>query len=656
MTTRSGSSTISTARAAWLAALLAALLALAAAVPARAGTFVGELAAGPLGGLSTLHGIDIAPDGSGAIVYLVNEGGVDRVVVSRLADGVWQRPERLDEGQAGPSSQPVVAAADGGRLSVAWVNGGNVYAVTKRSATEAWGPIQTLWGGGGASSPHVDLSVNRKGYLTFVAPGAGGHDVRVAYSRDGQPWQLIGAPIDVNAGNDAGVGAGRPRIGASADGIGVVTWGEAGRVWARRIQQLRPSVVAADAGAELTIEGVAPVALDSPVVGVQDDDSFTGIAFRAVFPVDGVERQRVVYRRLRGSRFESGVAVDATPFASGQGSTGPAISNGGVGQGMVIASNDATHVTYALLLRADVNPTTVVQVDSGPLSVAPTAAVVAAATPLKMLVAWQLATAEGHTEVRGRFYNGTELEPEQVLSVPELGPVRAERGIAAAGDDQGNIVVAFVQEPPGQPPVVAVATIDQPPGRFAPKAQRRPWQRTDRPVLSWTRPREGWGLRFAVAVDGAPAGETAGTRLRLPRPIGQGEHRWQVTASDRRGQQTAARTAVVRVDTVAPRARLRLPATARPGAPVRAAVAASDPAPAGARGVRTSGVADVVLDWGDRSRRERVRTAAEHVYARAGRYVVRLVVVDRAGNRTVVRRVVRVTARRGSGGGRAARA
>jgi hypothetical protein len=433
-------------------------------------------------------------------------------------------------------------------------------------------------------------------------------------------------------------------------------------VWARRIQQLRPSVVAADAGADLTVEGVAPVVLDSPVVGVQDDDSFTGIAFRAVFHVGGAERQRVVYRRLRGSRFEAGVAVDQTPFASGQGSVRPAISNGGVGQGMVVAGNDATHVTYGLLMRADLNPTAVVQLDSGPVSVAPTYAAVAAPTPLKMLIAWQLTTAEGHTEIRGRFYNGTELEPEQVLSVPALGPVRAERGLVAAGDDQGDIVVAFVQEPPGQGPAIAVATIDQPPGRFAPKAQRRPWQRTDRPTVAWTKPREGWGVTFSVAVDGAPAGTTARTSLRLPAPIGQGEHRWQVTATDRRGQQTAARPAVVRVDSVAPRARLRIAAAPRAGVPVRARIHASDPPPRGARGVRTSGVADAVIDWGDRSRRQRVRTAAEHVFARPGRYVVRLTVRDRAGNRTVVRRVVRVRApsgdgaRRGSAAARRARA
>jgi hypothetical protein len=588
--------------------------------------------------------MDLAPDGTGAIVYLVDEGGSDRVFVSRTVGGGWSGPERLDTGLPGSSLQPVVSTADGGRVSVVFANGGNIYAITKPASTAPWGGLQTIWGAGGASDPHIDLSVNKKGYLTFAAPGAGGHDVRVAYSKDAGPWTLIGAPFDADPNADAGAGNGRARVGVAADGVAVVAWGEAGRVIARRVMNTRPSTVFASAGDGLTVEGLGAVATDLPEVGAQDDSSFTGVAFRAVFDVGGVQRSRVVFRRLRGSRFESAAANDATPFASGQGSISPHISNGGIGQGIVLGSSDVTNLSFAMLMRADLTPGPIVQVDSIAQSSAPTYAVPATATPLKMLVAWQLTTPEGATDVRGRFYNGRDFEPEIVLSKPELGPTQAARGLDAAGDDNGDIAVAYVQQTPGGP-AIAVATIDQPPGRFAPRAGRSKWERTDRPVLQWTRSREAWGLSYKVVVDGTEVATTPRMSLRLPSALAQGAHSWQITAVDRRGQSTATRVGTVRVDTLAPTAQLRVTGARRTGAELRLTLRTADapPPPAkGAKPAQTSGVATALLDWGDRSRRESVRFGARHTYTRAGRYTVLVTVVDKAGNRAVVRQALKI--------------
>lgn len=629
-----------------LAAVLFAAL-LLVAPSARAELYTGELAVGPLGPLKSMGNVDLAPDGSGAVVYTVEEGGADHVFVSRLSNGAWGRPERVDGALGAPSGQPVVSAADGGRVAVAFINAGNVIAVTKPSATAAWGAPQTVWGSGGASSPSLDLSVNRKGYLAFAVPGAGGSDVRVAYSRDAGPWAVAGAPLDANVNANAGAGAGRPQVGAAGDGIGIVAWGEDGRVWARRVQGTRPSVVAADAGAGLVLENVAPATMDTPVVGAQDDDSFTGIAFRATFDAGGTPRSRVVYRRLRGSRFENAAAADVTPFASGQGSVTPRISNAGTGQGLVLGANEVAHFTYAMQLRADLAPAAVVQVDSVAPSARPTFAVPVTATPQKQMVAWQYTPPEGQPDLRGRLFNGREFEAEVPLSRPELGAVNAEQGLSASGNLRGDIVIAFVQEVPGQGKAIAVATLDQPPGAFAPRAPATPWQRTDRPVLAWTSPREQWGVTFAVRVDGAEVGRTGSTSLRAPAPLAQGEHTWEVTATDRRGQQSAARPSVVRIDSVAPVARARVTGTRRTGEPVRLTVQASDPPPppaAGAQPATTSGVGRIVLDWGDRSRRETIRAGSQHAYARPGRYTIRLTVFDNAGNRAEVRQVVRVAA------------
>jgi hypothetical protein len=643
-----------------LCAPLLLLAALLPALPAVAATYPGDPIVGPSQAVRSLGGIDIAPDGTGAMATVVQDGGIDHVFVSRLLGGGWTAPERLDGALPGPSSRPVVSAADGGRVTVAFVNGGNVFAITRPSAAAGYSPLQTIWGAGGASDPALDLSVNRKGYLVFTAPGAGGHDVRAAFSKDAAPWQLIAAPLDHDANADAGTGLNRPRVGASADGSAIVAWGEAGHVFTRRVQGLGPSVLSTDANAGLVVEGVQAAFVDQPEVGVQDDDSFAGIAMRATFSVGGVLRSRVVYRRLRGSRFEPPANVDATPFASGQGSSSPHIATGGIGQGIVLGSGDANFLTYAMLLRADVTPGPVQQVDSVTPPTAPTYAVPAIATPLKQLVAWQLGApapspGAGETpqasppaapaEIRSRFYDGRQFVPETVMSRPELGPTNAALGLDAAADDSGNIAVAYAQDVPGQGRAISVAVIDQPPGRFAPHWGPH-WQRTVTPLLTWSRSLEQWGLYYKVAIDGQDAGygDNVHQQKRVRTPLTQGTHRWQVSAFDRRGQSFVAKLGTIRVDSVAPTATVTVSGVKRDGSALRLAVSSADappPPPVGQQPIATSGVAATLVDWGDGTR-EKIKRGARHAYAAAGTYRLRVVVTDRAGNRTVVRQALKI--------------
>jgi hypothetical protein len=636
--------------------LLSLLLALSAA-PSGAAVFPGDAVVGPAPAVRALGGLDLAPDGTGAIAFTMQDGGVDHAFVSRLVDGAWSAPERLDADLGAASSQPAVAAGDDGRLLVVFVNAGNVYAATRADAGAGW-TRQTLWGAGGASDPAVDLSVNGKGYAVFAAPGAGGHDVRVAHARDAGPWTVLAAPLDANPGNDAGTGAARAHVAASADGVGVVVWGEGGRVVARRVQGTRPSIVSVDAIADLSVEGIPAAGADAPVVSTQDDDSFTGVAFRATFDVGGTLRSRAIFRRLRGSRFEAPVAVDAAPFASGQGSAGPRIATVGTGQGLVVAGNDTTNLTTALNLLFDVAPSTLLQVDTIVPSTAPAFAVPAAATARKMLVAWQLTPPGGAPEIRGRYRDGGDFEAEQVLSRPEMGPTSAADGLLAAGDDSGNIAVAYVQDVPGQGRAIAVSTVDQPPTRFGPK-RIEGFQRTVRPLLAWGISREQWGRYFRVTIDGVVAGVTGRRSFRPRTPLGQGAHTWQVTALDRRGQQFVAKALSVKVDTVAPFATARLTGSRQAGAGLRLAVRAVDTSTGTARkaqGVATAGVREILVDWGDGTTPTPIRSGAQHAYARAGRYVLRITVEDRAGNRTTLRQPLTIarSARGGSGKRRAA--
>jgi hypothetical protein len=641
-----------------LAALLAATTLLLAGAHARAALFAGDPVVGPTPALHELGGMDLAPDGSGAMTYTMDDGGVPHVFASRLVNGAWGAPERLDADLGGPASQAAVAAGDGGRVLVVFVNGGNVYAATRPAAGSGW-VRQTLWSGGGASDPAVDLSVNGKGYAAFAAPGAGGHDLRVAYARDAGPWAVAGAPLEVNAADDAATGAARPRVAASADGVAIVVWGESGHVFARRVQGARPSVVAADALAGLSLEGVPAAGADLPVVSTQDDDSFTGVAFRATFDVGGgTLRSRAVFRRLRGSQFETAFAADGAPFVSGQGSVDPQIATVGTGQGLVVAGNDVTNATSALQLLFDVEPSTVLGIDSLVANTAAGYAVPAAATARKMLIAWQVTPTVGAPEIHARYRDGGDFEAEQAISRAELGPTDAAHGLLAASDDAGDIAVAFVQDVPGQGSAIAVSTVDQPPGRFA-VARTSGFQRSDRPTFAWTTSREQWGRYFKLRIDGVDAGTTGQRRFRPATPLTQGAHSWSVLALDRRGQQFAAPGAGVKVDSVPAFATARVTGARESGAPVKLTVQATD-TPTGtarkAQGILTSGVRAIALDWGDHSAIEQIRHGSQHAYAKPGRYRLRIVVTDRAGNRTTLSGVVRIArAPRAARGRRAAR-
>jgi hypothetical protein len=146
-------------------------------------------------------------------------------------------------------------------------------------------------------------------------------------------------------------------------------------------------------------------------------------------------------------------------------------------------------------------------------------------------------------------------------------------------------------------------------------------------------------------------GSTTATDLRPATALGQGRHAWRVTAHNQAGLHRTARAAGVFVDTIDPRAALRLGARHVRGPRLRVRLHASDATAPHKSRATDSGLRRVVVAWGD-GRRTRVPARAarrgvrlRHVYRRRGAYRVALIVTDRAGNR--VRIVHRVTVARG---------
>ncbi|HSD77676.1 MAG TPA: hypothetical protein VLA98_09735, partial [Solirubrobacteraceae bacterium] len=472
-----------------------------------------------------LGGVAVARQGTGAVVYVRQDAGADHVFVSRLADGAFQAPERLDAGLSAAASQPVIAAMDDGRLAVAFVSGGAVVAVVKPAGDQPWTGPQVLAAAG--SSPAVAASVNRGAYVAFTTPGGGGADVRLArLDRRSAAFTVYDGPLDVDPNAAAGDGAGRPSVGIAADNSAVVAWGEGGHVYARRAFADHLSQYSQDAGVG-----------DAPEVALEDDSGLGWAMFRS--------GATVVARRLRGATFDGPVVL-----GPGEAVGAPRLALAPRGVGYAAVGGAATNGAFASVLVQDAfRPFAAL---GGGFAAGP-APVPAVDDDGDGVVAFQQGDAAGGRAIGARRFphpSGGASVPAPgravTLSRPELGPPDAALGLDAASDRLGDTAIAWVQADASGRRLVAGA-FDRAPGAFA-GTTTTAWRR-DRRVLAWSESRELWGpLTYVVSVDRRAVGQVAGrTRIRLARPLRRGEHRWRVAAVDRRGQVTRTRARTLRI-------------------------------------------------------------------------------------------------------------
>jgi hypothetical protein len=583
---------------------------------------------GPAAGMQSLDGVVVARDGTGGLVYVKSVEGVNHVFVSRLTGGSFGPPEQVDAGLPGPSSQPVIAAWDGGVLLVAFIEGGDLYVTGTQGGGIPFSPPQDLWQG--ASSPALALSIHGKGYLAFTSGSAASHDVRAAYWVGGS-WSIVPGVLDAAPGDDAGDGTGRPAVAAAGDGVGIVAWGEAGHVYTRRVWAAAPSVAFEQADLP-AIGGSSEVSADLPTVGTGDDSSYADVALHEVVTDGRTNQSRVLARRLRASTYDLTIAADGLTSPDGEGAVQPRLAVSPAGHGFITSARDSSDELFATLLGGSGTQTGFVRVDALANPGLPYA--VPATTGLYSgLVAWQEQPVGAPApEIAARFFDGTAFGPETVASDPSLGPTVAAQGLAADGDSTGDIALAWVQGT-GSSATIVAGQLFYPPGGFGPLAAP-PYTRAPRPLLSWSAAREQWGpLAYSVTIDGVAAGQTTATSLLAP-PLADGRHTWQVTATNRAGLTSVARPASVWVDTSAPTAQFTLTGARRAGSPLRLHIRDSD-APPPEPSSAASGIASVLVIWGDGARTPIIHGAV-HVYRRPGHYTLRVTVADRAGNATTL--------------------
>jgi hypothetical protein len=598
---------------------LAVLLAGVLTAPARAAFFPGDPVDGPSADVHALGDLDLARDGTGALVYVKAVDGVDHVFAARFEKGVFQPIERIDGALGGPSSQPVVGASDSGRLAIVFVNAGTVYGVVRSSGQGFSAPVSL----GTGVDPAVDLSINGTAFASFTSAG----DVRLArLDRRTNGWTVIAQPADVDPSRPAGVGTGRSKVAISADGIGIVTWGEAGHVFARKMFNEGISDEPQDLTPTSLLNRVATTS-DLPDVDAEDDSSYAWVVFRQTFADGG---SRILARRQRGTQFDPPVAVDVgdEPVRD------PRIDLNGRGRAVATAAGATSGQPMAALTdERDV-------FGAGGRILTPSLVGPAAAPTIsennQALVAAILGGAGAAPAVSARPYVGGKPGPDVALSRPELGPVDPAN-LQAASDRAGGAVVAWMQGGPGDRRIVA-GYFDRPPLRFAGYTTQR-CCRGPAPLLRWQEAFDLWGAtRYEVFVDGALVGRSASTALKVMTPLRGGTHQWQVRAIDIRGGATRTLTRLLRIDDRKPLLTVRYKRSKRV---VTLAARARDD---GRSGHLASGLAGIVVSWGDRAPGVSGRFAvrATHRYGRGGAYTLTVTARDAAGNEAVSTRTVRI--------------
>lgn len=625
-----------------LASLLASLLVFA--VPAGAATRrtptlapTNTVIDGPSANIVSLNGLAVARDGTGGLVYVKNVGGVPHVFESTLLAGSFHAPVQLDQGLGSASSQPVIAATNGGVVVVAFINAGELYAVEKPSASSSWGPLVPIFAG--ATNPSISMSMFGKAYLAFTALSPAGDNVRCAYFYAGT-WGLEPTSLNATPNDDAGTGTGAPQVATSGDGTASVVWGENGHIYLRRVLGTAGSIEFEQADPP-SISGWNEVSATDPQISSGGDSSYAAVAFEETVS-NGVSQQtRVLVNRLQAEQFDGATGADGLITPEPESGSQPRVAVTEFGAGFVTTAQSESDNVFATTLGDNEAPTGGEQVNSLFAQSAPDA-VPAVAGTVSTLIAWQQNPGSmGVPEIRVRYApNGSDLNPEEVVSSPSLGPTDADRGLFAGGDLSGDAAIAGVQGTGSQSQIVA-GQLFQTPGGITPS--KSTYSNSVTPTFSWSASSELWGPpTYTVKVGGVVVGSTTATTLRSVVPLSQGRHTWQVTATNLAGLTNSSRTATVFVDSIPPRVlAFRITGRHRVGDAIHVYANYTD-TPRGGRRSQASGVSSVQIKWGD-GKKSTLTHNAVHVYSRRGRFTVTLTVKDRAGNKTIKKRKLRIS-------------
>ena len=480
--------------------------------------------------IDSLNGLSIAGDGSGGIVFLETVGGVPHVYVSRLEQGAWQPAQQVDTGLSAASSQPQIAAHGHGELVVAFVNSGALYVTMVRGPRQAFSaPLQLAVG---AANPSVSINRYGVGYLAYTAVRRHGLRRRRRLLRRQGVAPGKSPRCQRHRRRQRGHRRGRSRRGRGRRRRrGSSPRGESGHIYSRRIWGTATSVQTQQLDPPTVAGGWTEVTAGSPRISVGGDSSFPVVAFGEEVTSAGRVQSRVLATRLVAETAWSPIAVDDLAIGSGD-ATQPQVAFNESGAGFVAAAG-AGNQLIATPVAADGYLETPAPLEPGGGAALPYA--VPAGAGRGAVIAWQQTPTPGSSQVLVSWapngaHGGAPRAPT-VVSAAANGRTDAALGLLAAGDDNGDAAVAWVQGAAGALSIDAAELVANP-GSTS-DIQPVLYSRSDTPSLRWPAALESWGLSYTITVDGAVVGKTPQLSWHLRQRLRDGPHVWWLTATNR---------------------------------------------------------------------------------------------------------------------------
>jgi hypothetical protein len=642
-----------------LVCALCAWLLLCAPVPvARAE--ISPLAAidGPSSEIVELGGAAMAADGSGGIVYRRRVEGRDHIFAAQYVEDKWNAPQRVDVGEKFESSFPAIAAGEGGRLLVVWANHyssttDGLFSATMDPGSSGFQPpvaVDLNIGQATGTYPSAAMDLSGDAYVCYrvitavsgpstpnIPPGYVQDEIRMARF-DGQYWTSFGQPLnrDVAQPVPQPTALNSPQVAIDLTGEGLLAWQEpddnfVNRIYARRIFGLVPG----------DILDVSPTAFDGhPLNGAADELAldFAGFGEGAIAwrqepsPGSGFTHARVFVNEIPSSFDPKGAAFgNAKPVDGPAGGEGPAEALGPLS--VAVDAEGAFDVGYGAgeeSFDGNGSETSVGapgRLDGG--SEVPGDPVLTRADDGALAAAWKVqAHGAGGVAVLERRADGT--PNRAIVAAPHGGAVQQ---LADGASHRGDAIFGFLQGN-GANAQIAAVVVRAPPGEFVTDAPNG-WIHAARIPLQWEVPLAGAGhIVYSILVDDREVVENiTGDEYLLNREqLPDGVHTIQVEATDALGQVVDSVPATIKVDRTPPSARLRVR-----GASVTVRI--SDGVKGEVSGVKLNSVR---VSFGD-GRSAGGRLTLKHTYSQAGSYTVVVSASDRAGNKSVLHRLVRVS-------------
>lgn len=637
-------------------------------VPVRAVADVhpAQVIAGPSNEIIEVAGAAMAPDGTGGIVYRARSGGVVHVFAVPFENGVWGAPEEVDAEDRYGASQPAIAAGEGGRLLVVWVQPRNVssqgvtlYELQSAShdpGSETFGQAITVdpnvgepyTGDVSHVEPRLAMAPSGEAYVVYrvvnddcssddadnprlqeCPPGHASELLEVRVARfEYMLWNMLGA---VNRARQVPMRtptvANAPSIGVDVEGQGVVAWqepqnaGQPARIWTRR---LFGSVLG-------TVLQTSPETLNGrPVDGDAEAPSVIVGRYgeaKVAYRIDGQPGSAVPVSQLfvntlpsttnlHGGEFEGSVAI---PGAAAPGIGGVSGALDETGEYRFAWDQDGM---VRLLYGSEQQTGTPVTLGSSAGPVLETLNPAGGGTSV-----WQSTAGSGSPAVQAREDYAEGAYQTGILSGDLAGPIT---GLSLGGSGQGDALLGWMQGPAGDSEVVG-AFVQAPPAPFLVSVPKG-WVHSRTIPVEWETATDAvTGVTYSVFVDQHRLlNGLTGSSARIPAAmIGDGTHQVQVLATDVTGQGTMSAKTRLQVAIDVPAVRVTLIDHHRG---VRITVSDT-----------TTGVAKAAtrIAFGDGAHAHG-HAQVKHLYKRAGRYTITAYVRDETGNGATVHIHVRV--------------